>query len=109
MEGQASYKYLYLPGPTVVSRTTVSPLLFFNIVIMTPSFHGLDAWFVLQLAAGFLFLVVCFLRGRRRRLPLPPGPTPLPILGNIFDLPRKVLASEYYKLHERYGESLCRL
>ncbi|TFK89339.1 cytochrome P450 [Polyporus arcularius HHB13444] len=71
---------------------------------MPSSFHGLDAWFVLQLAVGVVFLVARFLRGRRRRIPLPPGPKPLPILGNVFDLPRKVLASEYYKLHERYGD-----
>ncbi|RPD52913.1 CyP450 monooxygenase [Lentinus tigrinus ALCF2SS1-6] len=65
-------------------------------------FCELDAWAVL--VAGSLFLVLRFLNGRRRGLSLPPGPKPLPILGNIFNLPRRIVAKEYYKLNERYGD-----
>jgi len=34
-------------------------------------------------------LVLRLFRSDKRRLPLPPGPRPLPILGNILDLPRE--------------------
>ncbi|KAI0718536.1 CyP450 monooxygenase [Cerioporus squamosus] len=68
---------------------------------MISLFDRLGAWVVLL--AGLAGLALRFLR-RRRGLPLPPGPKPLPILGNFLDLPRKLLASEYYKLHERYGD-----
>lgn len=69
-----------------------------------PVFCKPEAWVVLTTGL-VLFIVIYFLNGRRGDLPLPPGPKPLPILGNIFDLPRKVVAKEYFKLHERYGAS----
>jgi len=39
-------------------------------------------------AAGFLLLLRWKATGRNpKNLPLPPGPEPLPILGNLFDIP----------------------
>jgi hypothetical protein len=64
---------------------------------------------VLLIGLGFS-LVVKELVSRRnrnpRRLPLPPGPKGLPLLGNIFDLPQIVPWKGYDKLCKEYGKSL---
>ncbi|TFK34708.1 cytochrome P450 [Crucibulum laeve] len=63
----------------------------------------------------FLFFCVLILstvirRRRERRLanpknlPYPPGPKPLPILGNLFDLARDNEAATYYQLAEQFGD-----
>lgn len=36
-------------------------------------------------------------------LPYPPGPKPLPLLGNIFDLTREKEVEAYAKVAEKYG------
>ena len=43
-------------------------------------------------------------RLRTRRLP--PGPTPLPIVGNLLQLPRKDLGREFAELSKAYGTSI---
>ncbi|TFK64565.1 cytochrome P450 [Pluteus cervinus] len=66
-----------------------------------------------RLILGFvtLLLLVIYIqnfRARRRanpqNLPYPPGPKPLPILGNIFDLARENEAQSYLKLAHQYGD-----
>ncbi|KAF8634038.1 hypothetical protein AX17_004303 [Amanita inopinata Kibby_2008] len=37
------------------------------------------------------------------RLPYPPGPKPLPILGNMFDLGREHESAHYFKMAQKYG------
>ncbi|KAI0800105.1 cytochrome P450 [Fomes fomentarius] len=37
-------------------------------------------------------------------LPLPPGPRPLPIVGNFFDTPTKDMEHAFYELNKRYGD-----
>ncbi|PIL29261.1 cytochrome P450 [Ganoderma sinense ZZ0214-1] len=37
-------------------------------------------------------------------LPLPPGPRPLPIIGNVFDIPKKLLPCDYREISNRYGD-----
>jgi cytochrome P450 len=41
---------------------------------------------------------------RRKRAALPPGPTPIPLIGNIFDFPRKELWLTLSNWAQKYGE-----
>ncbi|XP_060706699.1 cytochrome P450 2K6-like [Hemiscyllium ocellatum] len=61
-----------------------------------------DYTLVLSLLALFLFLVVSLIR---RRVPrnFPPGPTPLPLIGNLHQLDLKKLDWSLMGLAEKYG------
>ena len=49
-------------------------------------------------------LVIRFVRGARKRLPLPPGPKGLPFVGNMFDIPREKAWLKYMEWAKHYGE-----
>ncbi|KAI0061752.1 cytochrome P450 [Artomyces pyxidatus] len=56
---------------------------------------------------GSLFLLfVFYLRARwaRARLPYPPGPKPLPLIGNLFDFPRVTPWVTYRQMAKQYGD-----
>ena len=59
-------------------------------------------------AHSFAITALCFgalvWYRRRSRLQLPPGPPKLPIIGNLFDLPRKNEADVYTKMSNEYGK-----
>ncbi len=60
---------------------------------------------------SFCLLFVFGIESRRRaarKLPLPPGPPPLPLLGNILDVPKSICAEEYNALNVKYGKTVPR-
>jgi hypothetical protein len=42
-------------------------------------------------------------RQRRRGLPYPPGPRPLPLVGNLFDIPNEFSWLTYVDLSKKHG------
>ena len=68
----------------------------------------------LMLALDFLVLgcsLAAFLAIRnyriRRGLPYPPGPRPLPILGNLLDIPKEFSWLSYMEHSKKYGTMSC--
>ena len=54
----------------------------------------------------FLYTLVAFRDHRRRRgLPYPPGPTSLPVIGNLWDLPKLSSWSAYADMSKKYGKA----
>lgn len=66
------------------------------------------AWVLLLGITGCLALLW---HGNRRLAsardsrPLPPGPVPLPLVGNVLDVPRRHFGHEYRELAAKYGEA----
>ncbi|KAI0699915.1 cytochrome P450 [Cerioporus squamosus] len=57
-----------------------------------------------------ILLVLCLSRiilVNKRRLPLPPGPPALPVVGNLFNIPRTTPWVGYRDLSKKYGNLLC--
>jgi hypothetical protein len=54
--------------------------------------------------AGILVLGVLRRQAARRSLALPPGPKPLPIIGNLFDIPQEKEWLTYHSWTEKYGD-----
>ncbi|KAL1937769.1 hypothetical protein VTO73DRAFT_12922 [Trametes versicolor] len=50
------------------------------------------------------FLLFGYLYAARRRYRLPPGPKPLPVFGNAFDMPMRNLAVSFRELSDKYGD-----
>ncbi|KAH9051252.1 cytochrome P450 [Lactarius vividus] len=53
----------------------------------------------------FLYILFAFRDHRRRRgFPYPPGPTPLPLIGNLRDVPMRSPWVGYAKMSKKYGD-----
>ncbi|KAF8996018.1 cytochrome P450 [Cyathus striatus] len=78
--------------------------------IRIPLLQGHPTYLFILLIIILLSLVVVALRLRAQRLanprglPHPPGPKPLPLLGNLFDFALENETQTYYKLAEKYGD-----
>ena len=60
----------------------------------------------LVIVASIIFLVFSitqYIRRSKKQLPLPPGPRPLPIVGNLFDIPKVFSSPKYRDLSDKYG------
>ncbi|KAM5544325.1 hypothetical protein V8D89_001985 [Ganoderma adspersum] len=51
-----------------------------------------------------LVLLAITIHGRRKDARLPPGPTPLPIIGNLLDFPQTHLAREFQEMSRKFGD-----
>ncbi|KAI0800113.1 CyP450 monooxygenase [Fomes fomentarius] len=78
-----------------------SPLIDFTMLSTPPVADLFPFSFVIALLV--LTAVIGFI-SRRNGVRLPPGPTPLPFIGNIFDVPKSMSAKEYDRLCQTYGE-----
>ncbi|KAI9428587.1 cytochrome P450 [Lactarius indigo] len=59
-------------------------------------------------ASLFLYLFITLRDHRRRRgLPYPPGPRPLPAIGNILDVPKRSAWVAYGAMAKKYGDVVC--
>ncbi|TFK92459.1 cytochrome P450 [Polyporus arcularius HHB13444] len=63
---------------------------------------ALETHTLLVLPAAALLLLIYIRRAAKRHLP--PGPPPLPIIGNVLDFPRKHLGREFRELSRQYGD-----
>jgi hypothetical protein len=63
------------------------------------------SWDIAAAAAVVATLVLLVLRrSNRRSLPLPPGPTPLPLIGNLLDIPKEEAWHAYRSWNDQYGD-----
>ncbi|KAL0575702.1 hypothetical protein V5O48_006262 [Marasmius crinis-equi] len=66
-----------------------------------------NTFLILGIVVSVAFVVLTRRRVRLvanpNRLPTPPGPKPLPVVGNIMDIPREKESETYYKLAQEYG------
>ena len=68
-----------------------------SMIFLTPS---LDILLLVFLAAAFLAVRTY---QRTGRLPYPPGPRPLPLVGNLFDIPKEFSWLSYAELSKKHG------
>ncbi|KAI0714200.1 cytochrome P450 [Cerioporus squamosus] len=65
---------------------------------------NLSPWTWIVLGVAVAYFVRTYVSARQNNARLPPGPRPLPLIGNVFDMPRKHLARDFAALSEKYGD-----
>jgi hypothetical protein len=64
----------------------------------------LNIYYVASAVAGLLILRLLGRQTARRTLPYPPGPKPLPLIGNLLDLPKEKDWLTYRAWSNQYGD-----
>ena len=59
--------------------------------------------FLVLFSCGFALSAI---RDLRRRKGCPPGPRPLPIIGNLLDIPKESSWLAYAEFSKKYGEAI---
>ncbi|KAH9847609.1 CyP450 monooxygenase [Lenzites betulinus] len=72
-----------------------------------PQGANASTWLLLIGIAIVPLVVLKIYRARRSTLSLPPGPRPLPILGNVLDFPKQHLGPEFHELSQKHGDIVC--
>ncbi len=62
--------------------------------------------FLFAVVVGFSGLTLLVMYARKRRLPYPPGPKRLPVVGNLFSMPSQEEWVTYKKWSEELGVKL---
>lgn len=91
------------PGPHIAYRILISirPALFRPAIMALISPESSP--YVYTVAAALFALVLLRVNSRRRRLPYPPGPKGLPVIGNIRDISAGYEWLTYAKWGQEYG------
>lgn len=76
-------------------------MVFESLICGLTCFNRLDVACALVIA--YLSFRAVFGKGGQRNPPLPPGPKPFPLLGNLFDVPEGTEGPNYTKYAEKYG------
>lgn len=71
------------------------------------SVYAMDSSFQYIFAIVAVLCAIVGLYKRSRRLPLPPGPNPLPILKNVLDMPSTYQWRTFDKWFKEYGTDNC--
>ena len=100
-----------LPTCPNVTYITLSTVWYQGLFPPTAS-HSVSFLIMVSLTSTFDLLVLVFsfaaflaIRDYRRRrgLPYPPGPRPIPLIGNLFDIPKEFSWLEYTQMSKKYG------
>ena len=86
-----------------------SPLLLFSITLERSSLLYMSSDFALLSLAAVAASAIAFVflwNQKRGKYPLPPGPTPKPIVGNMFDMPTGKTWIKYLEWSKQYNSTL---
>jgi hypothetical protein len=73
-----------------------------------PSFHPapMSAFLSLSITVFIALLLAKYVTSRKQHRPYPPGPKPMPIIGNAFELPTIDAAEVYTAWGKKYNSEL---